>query len=75
MSSYVHPESLVNTLWLAEHLDDPSVRLVQVIWGNSDEWGAPAYRAGHIPGAVAWDFGDLQDLATAALAAIRQTVE
>jgi len=62
MSGYVHPESLVNTQWLAGHLDDPSVRLVEVVWGNSDEWGAPAYRAGHIPGAVAWDFGsDLQD--------------
>jgi thiosulfate/3-mercaptopyruvate sulfurtransferase len=61
MSDYVHPESLVNTQWVAEHLDDPSVRLVEVVWGNSDEWGAPAYRAGHIPGAVAWDFSDLQD--------------
>jgi len=54
----------VNTQWLAEHLDDPSVRLVEVIWGDSDEWGAPAYRAGHIPGAVAWDNAhDLQDQA------------
>ncbi len=62
MSRYAHPESLVNTQWVAEHLDDPFVRLVEVIWGDSDEWGAPAYRAGHIPGAVAWDsVGDLQD--------------
>jgi len=62
MSGYVHPESLVNTQWLAGHLEYPSVRLVEVVWGNSDEWGAPAYRAGHIPGAVAWDFSsDLQD--------------
>jgi len=62
LSDYSHPESLVNTQWLAGHLDDPSVRLVEVVWGNSDEWGAPAYRAGHIPGAAAWDFGsDLQD--------------
>jgi thiosulfate/3-mercaptopyruvate sulfurtransferase len=61
MSRYVHPESLVNTQWVAEHLDAPSVRLVEIIWGDSDEWGAAAYRAGHIPGAVAWDMaGDLQ---------------
>jgi thiosulfate/3-mercaptopyruvate sulfurtransferase len=62
LSDYSHSESLVNTQWVAERLDDPSVRLVEVVWGDSDEWGAPAYRAGHIPGAVAWDFaGDLQD--------------
>jgi thiosulfate/3-mercaptopyruvate sulfurtransferase len=62
LSDYSHPESLVNTQWAAEHLDDPSIQLVEVVWGNSDEWGTPAYRAGHIPGAVAWDFADdLQD--------------
>jgi thiosulfate/3-mercaptopyruvate sulfurtransferase len=62
LSDYVYPESLVNTQWVAEHLDDPTVRLIEVIWGNSDEWGVIAYRAGHIPGAVAWDFAtDLQD--------------
>jgi thiosulfate/3-mercaptopyruvate sulfurtransferase len=61
MSDYAHPESLVTTDWLAGHLDDPSVRLVEVVWGDSDEWGAPAHRAGHLPGAVAWDMvGDLQ---------------
>ncbi len=64
MSGYVHPESLVNTQWVAEHLDDPTVRLIEVIWGDSAEWGGTAYRAGHIPGALAWDFGlDLQDSA------------
>ena len=50
MSDYAHPESLASTTWLAEHLDDPSVRIVEVDWGMSN------YRSGHIPGAVGWDW-------------------
>jgi thiosulfate/3-mercaptopyruvate sulfurtransferase len=62
VSDYAHPESLVSAEWAADHLDDPAVRFVEVIWGDSDEWGAAAYRSGHIPGAAAWDFAtDLQD--------------
>jgi thiosulfate/3-mercaptopyruvate sulfurtransferase len=64
MRSYAHPESLASTQWLAGHLDDPKVRVVEVVWGASASWGRPAYEAGHIPGAVAWDFqSDLQDQA------------
>ncbi len=29
MSTYAHPESLVNTDWLAAHLDDSSIRIVE----------------------------------------------
>ena len=50
VSDYAHPESLASTTWLAEHLDDPSVRIVEVDWGMSN------YRSGHIPGAVGWDW-------------------
>jgi thiosulfate/3-mercaptopyruvate sulfurtransferase len=39
--------SLVSTQWLAEHLDDPSVSIV-----NVDDVEVPTYAAGHIPGAV-----------------------
>lgn len=57
-----HPESLVSTQWVADRLADPNVRVAEVIWGDSDAWGTAAYRSGHIPGAVAWDFAtDLQD--------------
>ena len=64
MQRYAHPESLASTQWLAGHLDDPQVRVVEVVWGASASWGRPAYEAGHIPGAVAWDFqADLQDQA------------
>jgi len=62
MSDYAHPEALVSTAALAERLNDPRVRIVEVIWGDSPEFGRPAYDRGHIPGAVAWDFA--QDLQT-----------
>lgn len=53
MKNYVHPEVLpevlVETDWLAEHLNDPAVRLIDV---HID----PAlYEAGHILGAVFWN--------------------
>jgi thiosulfate/3-mercaptopyruvate sulfurtransferase len=64
MRTYAHPESLASTQWLAGHLDDPKVRVVEIVWGASASWGRPAYEASHIPGAVAWDFqAELQDQA------------
>ena len=41
---YVHPEALVSTEWVAEHLQDPNVRLVE---SNEDPL---VYPSGHIPG-------------------------
>jgi thiosulfate/3-mercaptopyruvate sulfurtransferase len=65
MSDYAHPEALVSTAALAERLDDPNVRIVEVIWGDSLDFGRPAYERGHISGAVAWDFAqDLQNPGT-----------
>ncbi|MEO1990332.1 MAG: sulfurtransferase [Pirellulales bacterium] len=56
MASYVHPEVLVSTEWVAEHLHDPHVRIVE-----SDEDRA-LYVQGHVPGAVEIDWiTDLQD--------------
>ncbi len=53
---YAHPEMLVSTQWVADHLDDPKVRLVE-----SDE-DVLLYEVGHIPGAVKVDWHtDLQD--------------
>ncbi len=52
---YAHPEYLVDTEWVAAHLDDPNVRLIE-----SDE-DALLYPIGHIPGAVQVDwFSTLQ---------------
>ena len=53
---YAHPEALVSTEWVAEHLDDPNVRLVE---SNEDPL---VYPSGHIPGAVQIDWtNDLND--------------
>lgn len=53
---YAHPEVLVSTQWVADHLDDPKVRLVEV-----DE-DVLLYEIGHIPGAVKIDWvTDLND--------------
>ena len=56
MAAYVHPEVLVSTAWVADHLHDPLVRIVE-----SDEDRA-LYVQGHIAGAVEIDWmTDLQD--------------
>jgi thiosulfate/3-mercaptopyruvate sulfurtransferase len=52
---YAHPEALVSTAWVAEHLDDPEVRIVE---SNED---VLLYDVGHVPGAVKVDWHtDLQ---------------
>ncbi len=50
MDSYAHPEYLVDTEWVAAHLNDLNVRLVE---SNED---ALLYATGHIPGAVTVDW-------------------
>ena len=53
---YAHPEVLVSTQWLADHLKDPNVRILE-----SDE-DVLLYETGHIPGAVKIDWvADLND--------------
>lgn len=53
---YAHPEALVSTDWVAAHLEDPKVRLVE---SNED---ILLYDIGHIPGAVKVDWhNDLND--------------
>ena len=53
---YAHPEALVSTTWVAEHLNDPNVRLVE---SNED---ILLYDVEHIPGAVKVDWHtDLND--------------
>ena len=55
-SEYAHPEVLVSAAWVAEHLNDPNVRIVE-----SDE-DILLYETGHIPGAVKIDWHtDLND--------------
>jgi len=53
---YAHPEVLVSTEWVAQHLEDLKVRLVE---SNED---LLLYDTGHIPGAVKIDWtNDLND--------------
>ncbi len=55
-SAYAHPEVLVSTQWVADHCQDPQVRIVE-----SDE-DVLLYVGGHVPGAVKIDWHtDLQD--------------
>ena len=51
MSNEVHanPNALVSADWLAAHLDDPGVRVVEV------DVSPKSYNEGHIAGAVFWD--------------------
>jgi len=56
MADYKHPEVLVSTDWVAQHLKDPAVRLVEV------DVDTTAYDQGHIAGAVGWNWQtQLQD--------------
>ena len=50
MAEYAHPESLVTTDWVAEHVSDANVRLVEVDVDTS------SYDQGHIAGAVGWNW-------------------
>ena len=56
MAEYSHPEVLVSTDWVADHLEDPNIKIVE-----SDE-DVLLYEVGHIPGAIKVDWqNDLQD--------------
>jgi thiosulfate/3-mercaptopyruvate sulfurtransferase len=55
-NQYAHPEALVSTQWVADHLYDPNIRIVE---SNED---ILLYNRSHIPGAVKIDWvGDLND--------------
>jgi thiosulfate/3-mercaptopyruvate sulfurtransferase len=47
-------QRLVSGEWLAEHLDDPGLRIIEVSSAPDDA----EYRQGHIPGAVRWYWKD-----------------
>ncbi len=55
--SYAHPEVLVSTQWVSEHVDAPGVAVVEV---NTDL--EAEYNQGHVPGAIGWALHtDLED--------------
>ena len=56
MARYAHPEVLVETDWVKENLDKPGIKLVEI------DVDTKAYDAGHIPGAVGFNWQtQLQD--------------
>jgi thiosulfate/3-mercaptopyruvate sulfurtransferase len=58
-AGYASPEVLVTTDWVAAHLKDPRVKVVEV------DVDPKLYDAGHIAGAVGWDWNkELQDQVT-----------
>ena len=57
------PRTLVSTDWLAAHLDDPDLRVIDASWHLPDA-GRDAkaeYDAGHIPGARFFDIDEISD--------------
>lgn len=53
---YANPDVLVTTDWVAHHLDDPNIRIIE---SNEDPL---LYSSGHVPGAVEVDWtADLND--------------
>jgi len=56
MTEYAHPEILVDTGWVKQNLGKPGIKLVEI------DVDTKAYEAGHIPGAVAFNWqSQLQD--------------
>jgi thiosulfate/3-mercaptopyruvate sulfurtransferase len=55
MAGYANPNALVETEWVASHLNDPTIGILEVSVDPA------AFQQGHIPGAVALDwFKDLE---------------
>ena len=48
MADYAHPDSLLNTEWVAQNTNSPSVRIVEVDVDTAE------YDKGHVPNAIGW---------------------
>ncbi|MBS0126442.1 3-mercaptopyruvate sulfurtransferase [Thetidibacter halocola] len=57
------PKTLVSTDWLAAHLKDPDLRILDasLYLPGSDRDGRAEYEAGHIPGARFFDIDEISD--------------
>lgn len=69
MVNYAHPEVLVDTEWVAQHLNDPKVRFVEV------DVDIAAYESGHIPGAVGWHWKEELETPVRRNVASREQIE
>lgn len=61
--SYVHPEALVSTEWLAAHLNDANIRIADATYHlpTAKRDAEAEYKAAHIPGAVFFDIDHISD--------------
>ena len=50
MADYASPDALVSTEWVAQHSNDPKVRVAEVDVDTSE------YSKGHVPGAIGWNW-------------------
>ena len=62
---YVHPEALVSTEWLAAHLNDANLRLLDATFTlpGVSPTGPELYVQRHIPGAIYYDIEEIRDTA------------
>lgn len=58
------PKTLVSTDWLAAHLKDPDLRILDASWylRDMERDGRTEYNAAHIPGARFFDIDEIADL-------------
>lgn len=49
--------ALVSPEWMAAHIDDPKVSLIEIAGLGQDD--LQAYRSGHVPGALGWKWKDM----------------
>ena len=58
-----NPQQLVSTLWLADHLNDPDMRILDASWylPTSGRDARAEYEASHIPGARFFDIDEVAD--------------
>jgi len=61
--TFANPEALVSTEWLAEHLSDPDVRILDCTWhhASTNLDGRTQYRGRHLPGSVHFDVDHVAD--------------
>src|SRR5581483_2482651 len=52
MGEYANRDALVDAEWLSEHLEDPTIRIIEV----DEDTGA--YTKGHIPNSIGWNWFD-----------------
>ncbi len=57
------PQTLVSTEWLAQHLKEPDLRIIDASWHMPDAGrnAAAEYEAGHLPGARFFDIDEISD--------------